>query len=114
MRQLVLEGTPYAMGLAHGRALREEIHALAEERLRLSLQRAAEVGRPATRAAALGLAREFLPLQERWSPAVHAEFRGIAEGAAIAPELLLIGNGYTDFVDVLLRTPLASGRSEEC
>jgi isopenicillin-N N-acyltransferase-like protein len=114
MRQLVLEGTPYEMGLAHGRALREEVHALAEERLRLSLQRAAEAGRPAMPAAALALARQFLPLQERWSPAVHAEFRGIAEGAEIAPERLLIGNGYTDFVDVLRRTPLASEHSEEC
>jgi hypothetical protein len=114
MRQLVLEGTPYAMGVAHGRALRAEIHTLAEERLRLSLAAAAEIGRPATRGAALALARDFLPIQERWSPAVHAEFMGIAEGAGIAPELLLIGNGYTDFKDVLCRQPVLAGAAQEC
>lgn len=114
MRQLVLEGTPYQMGRAHGRVLREEVHALAEERLRLSLQAAEAAGRPATRAAALALAREFLPIQERWSPAVHAEFVGIAEGAGIAPELLLIGNGYTDFKDVLCQNPALAGAAQEC
>jgi isopenicillin-N N-acyltransferase-like protein len=103
MRQLVLEGVPYAMGLAHGRAMRDEVHALAEERLRLSLRDARLQGVRASREEALALAREMLPLQERWSTEVHAEFMGIADGAGIAPELLLIGNGYTDFRDVLAR-----------
>lgn len=120
MRLKVLEGTPHAMGIAHGRTLREEIHALAEERLRLSLAAVAEIGWEATPEQALALARKFLPIQERWSPAVHAEFTGIAEGAGIAPELLLIGNGYTDFKDVLARDARrashspASEESAEC
>jgi isopenicillin-N N-acyltransferase-like protein len=114
MRQLVLEGTPRAIGIAHGKALRDEIHALAEERLRLSLAAAAEAGAVTTRDAALALSRRFLPIQERWSPAVHAEFSGIAEGAGIAPELLLIGNGYTDYKDVLCRQPALVNAAQEC
>src|SRR5215212_6926867 len=114
MRQLVLEGTPRAMGVAHGRALAEAIHALAAERLLLSLAAAEEAGVPATQGDALALAREFLPIQERWSPAIHAEFVGIAEGARIAPELLLIGNGYTDFKDVLCRRPALVPALQEC
>lgn len=114
MRQLVLEGTPRAMGIAHGRALAEEIHALAAERLRLSLAAADEAGEPATPDTALALARKFLPIQERWSSEVHAEFMGIAEGARIAPERLLIGNGYTDFKDVLCRQPALVPALQEC
>jgi isopenicillin-N N-acyltransferase-like protein len=113
MRELVLEGAPYAMGVAHGRAMRDEVHALAEERLRLSLADARLSRARVSREEALSLARELLPLQERWAPEVHAEFLGIADGAGIAPELLLIGNGYTDFRDVLAQSARSSGL-EEC
>ncbi|MBI2299690.1 MAG: hypothetical protein HYU66_12240 [Armatimonadetes bacterium] len=105
-RLIQLRGSPFDMGRQYGAALRDEIHALAEERLRLSLLAAPGAGREQ----ALALAARMLPLQEAWAPAVHAEFMGIAEGAGIAPELLLIGNGYTDFKDVLC----TGAGTEEC
>jgi len=97
-----LTGSPYAMGCEYGRKLRDQVHQLAEERLRLSLLNADTAGRPSSREACLALAARLLPVQARYDADVHAEFMGIAEGAAIAPELLLIGNGYTDFRDVLM------------
>ncbi len=102
LRIIHLTGSPYAMGREYGRALRDQIHELAEERLRLALHNAEVASRPTDRAACLALAARMLPAQARYDTDVHAEFMGIAEGAGIAPELLLIGNGYTDFRDVLM------------
>lgn len=110
-RMIHLSGTPQEMGREYGRLLREEVHALAEERLRLSMaDAAAAAGRAVDRRRCLELAARFLPVQEAYAPAVHAEFLGIADGAGIAPELLLVGNGFTDYKDVL-----ALGRgADEC
>jgi isopenicillin-N N-acyltransferase-like protein len=105
---ITLAGSPAEMGYAHGRRLREQVHALAEERLRLALRDV-----PGTsRADALALAGEFLAAHRAYAPAVYEEFRGIAEGAEIAPELLLIGNGYTDYKDVLPRLWSASASAD--
>lgn len=102
MRLITLEGTPYEMGRQHGELLREEIHALAEERLRLSLRDVPG----ASREAALALAGRCLDAHREYAPAVWEEFQGIAEGAGLSPERLLIGNGYTDFKDVLAQEQL--------
>jgi isopenicillin-N N-acyltransferase-like protein len=102
------------MGYAHGQMLREQIHALAEERLRLVLRDVplpCEWGRGqgwgVGRTEALTLAREFLNRHRAYAPAVYEEFQGIAAGAGISPELLLLGNGYTDYKDVLARAVTA-------
>jgi len=102
---ITLEGTPREIGRQHGTLLRERVHGLAEERLRLCMNGAQAQGRKATRDDCLALAKTFLPIQQEYAPAVHEEFVGLAEGAKIAPELLLIGNGYTDYKDVLQQRP---------
>lgn len=100
-RLIHLSGRPHEMGLQYGKLLRDEIHALAEERLRLAMAHARQRERPVSRAQCLALAARFLPAHAAYDAAVYAEFMGIAAGAAIAPELLLIGNGFTDYRDVL-------------
>ena len=99
-----LSGSPREMGLQHGRALKDEIHFLAKERYELAVSHAATHGISVNREQALRLARELLPLHEKYSPEVHAEFKGIAEGAQISEEDLLIGNSLTDFRDTLWQT----------
>ncbi len=100
-RVIHLEGEPYAMGRQYGAQVRREVRALAEERLSLALDAALQKGRRVYRREALEMAGRFLPIQEAYAPDVHAEFLGIAEGAGITPELLLVANGLTDFRDVL-------------
>ncbi|MBI3945532.1 MAG: hypothetical protein HY321_06420 [Armatimonadetes bacterium] len=108
-RLVHLSGRPYDMGLQYGKLLRDEVHALAEERLRLSIAHADAAGRRVDRVHCLALAARFLPAHETYAPEVFAEFQGIAEGAGIAPELLLIGNGLTDYRDALAGGPADGG-----
>lgn len=109
-RLIHLTGGPYDMGRQFGKCLREEVHALAEERLRLCIAHAKAAGRQVGRAQCLALASRFLPAHAAYAPEVFAEFQGVAEGAGIALELLLIGNGLTDYRDVLA----CSGPPAEC
>ena len=106
LRIIDLSGDPYDMGYAHGQELADEVHGLAQERCRLCTE-----GKTVSRGHVLALAREHLKVQAQHAPEVHREFCGIADGAKIAPEELLIGNGYTDFKDVLA---LASSALHEC
>jgi len=99
---IILTGTPYEMGVQHGRQLRDEIHALADDRLRLCLTDMEAVGSSVGEAECLALARTHLPFFEKHAPLAWAEFQGIADGAGISLERLFVGNGYTDFVDVLM------------
>ena len=104
LRIIDLSGDPYDMGYAHGQQLADQVHGLAQERYRLCVE-----GKSASRDDVLALARKHLEVQAQHAPEVHREFCGIADGAKIAPEELLIGNGYTDFKDVL-----ASSAPHEC
>jgi len=106
-----LEGTPYEMGRQHGERLRDEVYELAAERMWLSIRSAGVQGVDASEEDCLKLAAEHLPLFQEYVPAVWEEFRGIAEGAGISTEALFVGNGYTDFRDVLSQGR-AAGLSE--
>ena len=97
-----LEGEPYDMGYSFGQQTEEGTHGLAEERCRLSEKRASEAGRRVSYEDMMRLAAACLTIQKRALPDVHREFMGIADGARIPPEELLIGNGYTDFRDALV------------
>ncbi|HRU04684.1 MAG TPA: C45 family autoproteolytic acyltransferase/hydrolase [Candidatus Brocadiia bacterium] len=112
LRIIDLEGEPYEMGYVHGQTLEEEIHRLAEMRYRSCEQDEAAAGRKLSRPRALGLARECVHIQEQWAPDVHREFMGIARGARLSPEELLITNGYTDFRDLLSAS--AGGPARGC
>jgi len=104
IRTLTVEGTPYEMGYQHGSALANDVRALAEERYRLSVEDAQAAGLQPSRKECLDLAAAHLRIQIKCAPSVHAEFQGIADGAGISSEELLIGNGYTDYRDVLCQS----------
>ncbi len=98
MRTLLLPAgkPPRAWGQIHGESFRGEVRALAEIRAYLCTK----VGGFATREQVMIAARAHLPVLERYDAALHAELLGIAEGAAVAPELIVIANHYTDLRDL--------------
>ncbi len=103
------EGSFGQIGQQHGEALRAGAEAMCETRIELSLRRARSIN-PATELDdILALAQRHLTFHQDYCPDTYEEFIGISEGAGIAPERLLIGNGYTDFVDVV-----TVGTAETC
>ena len=95
-------GSPREQGRAHGEAFRGEIASLAE--LRTYLTRT--IGDFESDAAVLESAAEHLPVLEAFDAALYQELLGIAEGAGLAPERLVVLNHYTDLRD-LGRTQVA-------
>ncbi|NUP99867.1 MAG: hypothetical protein HUU35_08430 [Armatimonadetes bacterium] len=106
---LELRGKPYAMGLAHGEELRPAIQQLCEERVDLTIAWAARRGRQLCADELLGAMEPFLVAHQRYAPAVWDELEGIAAGAAVSLEALLIGNGYTDIRDTTVYGVAAPG-----
>jgi isopenicillin-N N-acyltransferase-like protein len=96
---ITLEGTPEEMGGRHGELLAAGARAMCESRVELCTKAAGGM----SRAEILALAGESLPIFAEWAPETYAEFCGIAEGAGVTREELFIGNGYTDFVDLVRR-----------
>jgi isopenicillin-N N-acyltransferase-like protein len=92
-----LQGTPREMGWQHGELLAEGARAMCEARVDLCLRAAKEMSREDL----LALASPSLPVFADFAPETYAEFQGIAEGAGLSEEELLIGNGYTDFADLV-------------
>lgn len=103
-----LSGSPRHMGRAHGEQFRDAVHEFAERRLAECVAKAEASGWPDPKADVLGFCQRVLPEQERLSQAVHEEFLGIAEGADIGSDRLMICNGLTDIVDVFQSGPTDS------
>ncbi len=81
VRVLDLSGTPHERGLAHGRALKDEIRELLDD-FKRDLERTYEVE------SAVFIERflaetDFMPAIEEWTPGLLEEVRGIAEGAEL-------------------------------
>jgi isopenicillin-N N-acyltransferase-like protein len=87
---------PREWGRIHGESFRGEIHALADIRTYLCTKVGGFAGRPQV----LEAARAHLPVLQRYDEALYEELVGIAEGAAIAPESIVIANHYTDLRDL--------------
>lgn len=102
-----VSGSPREMGRQYGKAVADKVHALAEERLKLTLEEMRLAGVEPDEALCLQVAQGMLAIQEGWSSRIHEEFMGIAEGARIDPARLLIGNGFTDFKDVVVKATSA-------
>jgi isopenicillin-N N-acyltransferase-like protein len=97
LEPLVLDqAQPRDRGRAHGEHWRAAIHELAELRLALTLRRSGFLDEDEVLAAA-GL---HLPVLREQLPAQAEELEGIAEGAAISPERVVVLNHYTDLRDV--------------
>jgi isopenicillin-N N-acyltransferase like protein len=94
--QLPAGKSPLEWGRIHGESFRGEVHALAEIRAYLCTR----VGGFKTREQVLAAARAHLPVLERYDPALHEELRGISEGAAIDPAMIVVANHYTDLRDL--------------
>jgi len=74
-------GTPYELGLLHGEQARERIRAFVEHLVRTAARPRTEV---------LAATHRFLPLFERYCPALLEEVRGLAAGAALSFEEALL------------------------
>ncbi len=85
-----------ARGRAHGEHWRAAIHELAELRLGLTLRRSGFLDEAEVLAAA-GL---HLPVLHAQLPQLAEELHGIADGADISPERVVVLNHYTDLRDV--------------
>ena len=87
---------PRVWGHIHGESFRGEIAALAAIRSYLCTK----VGGFASREQVLAAAAAHLPVLERYSAALYAELVGIAEGANVRAEDIVIANHYTDLRDL--------------
>ena len=103
LRSVSLTGAPREMGRQFGEELRAEAQAMARTRLDLALQAAQEVSPRLDLDWCLSLAAECVPYLEQYAPAVYQEFVGIAEGAGLTLPQMVIGNGWTDYGDLLRR-----------
>ncbi len=105
MRTLHLpEGaTPFERGLFHGESCRSEIEEIAM--IRSELCRTQAMFR--TDDELLRVAERHLPVLRAFDVDLYDELRGIAEGAHLAPERVLVLNHYTDLKDLDPATVLA-------
>lgn len=98
MKILELEpvASPFEQGRAHGAAFADMIHELAAIRL----ERTHTLGSFASKEQVLEYAARHLPVLESYDAELYAEFRGMAEGAAIDEARLVVLNHYTDLRDI--------------
>ena len=83
-------------GRIHGESFRGEIATLATLRTYLCTK----VGSFMTAEHVTLAARAHLPILERYDADLHAELLGIAEGAGVTPEDIVVANHYTDLRDL--------------
>lgn len=88
VRVVVLEGTPRQRGLAHGRALKEQIHQVlklwkADLAASFALDADAFIERMVKKT-------DFLTAMRRWTPELVQEAEGIAEGAGVDFDTLYV------------------------
>jgi isopenicillin-N N-acyltransferase like protein len=98
VRQLVLPAgkPPREWGRIHGESFRGEVTALAAIRTYLCTK----VGGFKTAADVRAAAAAHLPVLARYHRGLYDELVGIAEGAAVSPEDIVIANHYTDLRDL--------------
>lgn len=97
IRVLELHGTdPKSWGEQHGESFRDDVRAIADIRMALTLGRT-DLG---TKESVLALARHHLPVLERFDRALYDELCGIARGAGVSPEAIVVANHYTDLRDL--------------
>jgi isopenicillin-N N-acyltransferase-like protein len=87
---------PREWGRIHGEMFRGEVRALAQLRVYLCTK----VGGFASRDQVLAAAKAHLPVLERYSRPLYEELLGIAEGAIVSPEEIVVANHYTDLRDL--------------
>lgn len=88
--------SPREWGRIHGESFRGEIKALADIRVYLCTK----VGGFAGREQVMAAAKAHLPVLERYHKGLYDELLGIAEGAIVGPEDIVVANHYTDLRDL--------------
>ena len=83
-------------GQIHGESFRGEVKALSDIRTYLCTK----VGGFKTVDQVSAAARAHLPVLERYDAELYAELLGIADGAAVSPETIVVANHYTDLRDL--------------
>ena len=102
LRVLEVSGTRLAMGESFGEQLRVEARELYEIRLLSALTQAHEQGRrEATEEELHRVARGAYRATSDWDPETAEEMRGIARGAGLTIEQVMVLNGLTDLRDTL-------------
>ena len=99
IRILELEGhDPAHWGVQHGETFRDDIRAIVDIRIALTLSKT-DLG---TKENVLALAQHHLPVLERFDRALYDELCGIARGAGLTPAHIVVANHYTDLRDLRL------------
>jgi len=88
--------SPREWGRIHGESFRGAIKALTEIRIYLCTKVGGFHGRDQVTAAA----KAHLPILERYHHALYEELLGIADGAMMSPEEIVVTNHYTDLRDL--------------
>ena len=101
MEIIRLHGTPEEMAQQHAEACYDSAREMIRQRCDLALKRGSEFGSSLTMEQCLKVAAEHLPAHEQYSPPVYREFLALAEALDVGADELLIGNGFTDYIDVL-------------
>jgi isopenicillin-N N-acyltransferase like protein len=97
----VLAGTPYEIGRRHGEAWAGQIRAQVADNLRsLSILAERRTGRGLEPAEIVTLSEPYLGVLAERLPDLHAETRGIADGAGLELRELFTLNGFLDLYDL--------------
>jgi isopenicillin-N N-acyltransferase-like protein len=94
--ELPAGASPREWGRIHGESFRGEIHALSAIRTYLCTK----VGSFTGNEQVMSAAKAHLPVLERYHHGLYEELLGIAEGAIISPEEIVVANHYTDLRDL--------------
>ena len=106
--ELPAGGTPRSWGEAHGEAFRGPIAEIAEIRTELTI----DIAGFDSKDDLLVLARQHLPVLERFDRSLYDELLGIADGANLDPASVVVLNHYTDLRDIA--APTHEGSEEGC
>lgn len=99
---IVLSGTPSEMGLMYGEEFREKIHEFSYSRIARLRQYAMEYCKlTVTDDQLIKRVSALMPWHENYDNEIWHEFCGIAKGANISHEMLMIAMGYTDLRDYI-------------
>ncbi len=101
MKRYEFSGTHREVGRQHGEALREGVRESLDLRMARCVALSRSAGEEMDPDAVRALARECLPYLAEFSPGMLEEVKGIAEGAGVSPEEVLLTSGYTDFKDTV-------------
>ena len=101
IRTVEVAGAPIEMGRQYGEELRQEAREMIGTRLELAAKAAEALNPPRDIQWCLDLAAETFPALESYPGTVFDELEGISQATGLDLLELIIGNGWTDFRDLM-------------